>query len=834
MDLQSFGRKLQELRQKAGLTQKKLAGQIFISIDLLSKWERARQHQGRRWQPDLASLLRLVKLFARYLTPAEAQTWASAAGYNLSASQLAEIFGAVPHQLPPLSLFYIHRIELEQDILQTLSQKQVHTLVLSGMGGAGKSTLAAWLANSQAADFPDGIVWVEQQGRPDLGQAHAWIARSFDTVLGEGSLAEHAAQLRSLLHGKRCLLILDDVWASPELRHLLVCLPPSRMLITTRDAKVADILNIPFIPVSELTEAQGLALLARWVGHPIPAAELVKLLEGHALALSLSGAQLRAGMPLPDLLAALQLQQPNLSILDMVEAQDRAESVTLCFDLSYNCLSPEQQQYFTQLSCFNGKFQLEAVAAVWGITPKSAQSHLRQLVRLALLQSDNPGSYHLHPLLRIYAGQKLLKQLEELHPMWQRYAIWHIRYALYHPAVMDDVTDPAPNLDSTWPDVIGAVRWAALYSPALAAWAALLAHTERAALLTRLGPELIDAISRHTAQMANGPELAMLSELLGELHLLKHHTTASLACFNAASEQWDASEQWLAGSRCRLRAAGVHLLAQDYEAAAAAARQAQTSLEKALPVQPCHIEEARWLFYWFEMVYSPLTRWPELPEADVDRLARLGAQTRQPILEARGLHIYRLWCTAEAPRPPGALEKGRELALAAYRLWRGAGRLDRADDEISWTLYRLTGHYSERTAARFARRRSQTTPMLTQNQIQMIKEEGMRWWLAAVESERIAWLSRMLPRYLGAVNAAGSPLSPDSQEYRWVDEILNVAMLGNQGRWLAPLHPRPEGHILNGPEWFVLSGQKTLPLVGETAAQLVKHYLAQLESQPRL
>jgi hypothetical protein len=88
----------------------------------------------------------------------------------------------------------------------------------------------------------------------------------------------------------------------------------------------------------------------------------------------------------------------------------------------------------------------------------------------------------------------------------------------------------------------------------------------------------------------------------------------------------------------------------------------------------------------------------------------------------------------------------------------------------------------------------------------------------------------MLPRYLKATNAPGPPLAPDSQEYRWVEEILNVGMLGNQGRWLAPLKPLPAGHILNGPEWYVLSGQKTLPLVGQPAVQLIKHYLQALEN----
>ncbi len=834
MDLQLFGQKLRQLRQRAGLTQKELAGQLFISLDLLSKWEKAREYRGRHWQPDQESVVRLVRVFARYLNPIEAQTWVNWAGRELSLAQLAQICGAIPHQIPPLLPLYIHRCRLEQALLEAVRLASHHTLVLQGMGGAGKSTLAAWLAHTLAQNFPDGIVWVDQQGRPDLSQAQAWIAHSFGAALKPASLAEQAGALRSLLHGKQCLLILDDVWADPDLKHLLVCSPPGRLLITTRDTKVADQLHAPFIPVSHLSQAEGLALLEAWAGQPVRGAELISLLAGHALALSLSGAQLRAGLPLADLLATLQARQIDLSVLDLNEAQDRAENLVRCFDLSYERLPPGQQQQFARLSCFGGPFYQDTAAVVWGIEPGPARDALRQFTRLALLQEENTGVYRLHPLLRAYAGHKLSAWPAELHRTWQRYAAWRLRYTLYHPAVLDDVTDPAPALDQAWPDVVTAVAWAVKHDPPLAARAAVLAHTERPALLAELGPELITAVAAYLAGRSRRSEQAILAEILGELCLLQGSSADSLAWFHQAGAHWRAMGNWLASARTWLRAAGVHLLEQNRPAAAVAAREAQADLARNLPIALANLEEARWLFYWFEMIYSPLARWPDLPEEEVANLAGLARQTNSPILEARGLHIYRLWCTADPPRSEAVRERGRQLALAAYKLWRACGRLDRADDEISWTRYQLSRRYSRRTAARFARRRSQTTPNVNQAQIRLIKEEGMRWWLAAAEPERIAWLSQMLPRYLQAVQAPGPPLSPISWEYRWVEEILNIGVMGNQGRWLAPLRPLPAGHILNGPEWYVLSGQKTLPLAGQPAVQLVNSYLEALTGQLQL
>lgn len=410
MNLQDFGKKLQDLRKQAGLTQKELAEQLFVSVDLISKWEQAREHRGRYWQPGHSSMIRLVKNFAGYLNSTEAQGWANQAGHRLNSAELREIFADIPWQAPSLFPFYISRPQLEQKILATLANEAAHTLVLLGMGGIGKSTLAAWLTHVLAPDFPDGVVWVDQQGDGNLCQAQKWIAHSFGATLGSDSLAERAGELRSLLYGKRCLLILDDVWTSPELRHLLICSPPARIIITTRDEKVADLLNAPSVRVSQLTHDEGLNLLAAWAGQIIPADELLTLLDGHALALSLSGAQLRAGVTLSELVTALKVKKNNLAALDMDEAQGRTESLSRCFDLSYERLSPELQSRFVQLNCFYGTFQPEMAALLWGVDQETAHSSLRHFVRLTLLIKEASG-YRLHPLLRAYAAYKLAPTL---------------------------------------------------------------------------------------------------------------------------------------------------------------------------------------------------------------------------------------------------------------------------------------------------------------------------------------------------------------------------------------------------------------------------------------
>ena len=53
----NVGERISEYRRKSGLTQKELADRIFVSVDLVSKWER-----GSR-RPDYGAIIRLSEIF---------------------------------------------------------------------------------------------------------------------------------------------------------------------------------------------------------------------------------------------------------------------------------------------------------------------------------------------------------------------------------------------------------------------------------------------------------------------------------------------------------------------------------------------------------------------------------------------------------------------------------------------------------------------------------------------------------------------------------------------------------------------------------------------------
>ena len=91
-DLELFGNRLRQLREQWGFTQEELARQLPVSTDLISRWERAYQGQGRTWKPGRQMFLRLLEIFAEALEPDEAHTLSARLGYKLTQVEVQTLF----------------------------------------------------------------------------------------------------------------------------------------------------------------------------------------------------------------------------------------------------------------------------------------------------------------------------------------------------------------------------------------------------------------------------------------------------------------------------------------------------------------------------------------------------------------------------------------------------------------------------------------------------------------------------------------------------------------------------------------------------------------------
>lgn len=300
MNLESFGQHLRKLRKRSGLTQAGLAQQIPVSPDLISIWERAYEHQSRRWVPDRLSALRLVEIFADQLTSAEAQQWLSFLDYKLGQTEWQRLFPADSLQfsaspdplsdpqttlkrlalLPDQPLFGVSQVQ--QRLRSALEQNESPWLIaLDGIGGIGKTSLAAALAREiiPTNRFCD-VGWVSakrEEFMPQIGlesiQRPALDADTLTHLLLEQldpnlslarSAQEKKALLTHLLKKQPYLIVIDNLETITDYQALLPFLrqlaQPSKFLLTSR-YNLHAYADVFCLSLKELDQTDSLALL---------------------------------------------------------------------------------------------------------------------------------------------------------------------------------------------------------------------------------------------------------------------------------------------------------------------------------------------------------------------------------------------------------------------------------------------------------------------------------------------------------------------------------------------------------------------------------------------
>jgi NB-ARC domain-containing protein/apoptotic protease-activating factor 1-like protein/WD40 domain-containing protein len=279
---------------------------------------------------------------------------------------------------------------------------------LVGMGGVGKTTLAAALVRDQEIQqaFPDGICWLTLGQEADVlelqRQLLAWIAPGSDppSDLQSGHKAFVAA-----LKTKRWLIVLDDLWREEHLRAFELADTPSRLLVTTRDYGIARSSGATHV-VDELTDSAARAFLAKAVGLeepelPATAAQVIRECGCLPLALALAGATLT--------------DSPRDEALwrDVVAALVAADHEQLSHEFSYpyphalaaiqasvDFLPPEDKAAYLQLAIFpeDSPIPLEPLEKLWGIGGLRLRNRVRLFVDRALARRHDDDTILLHDL----------------------------------------------------------------------------------------------------------------------------------------------------------------------------------------------------------------------------------------------------------------------------------------------------------------------------------------------------------------------------------------------------------------------------------------------------
>ena len=304
------------------------------------------------------------------------------------------------------------------------------TLVVSaiyGLGGIGKSTLAAALAHDLEVQsyFPDGIFWATLGQQPDiLSFLHSWIQALGDYDFKPTNVDAASLQLRTLLADKKALLVVDDVWNPDDVEPFQVAGIGCQVLVTTREAPVKGAIRYD---LDVMTPEQSLELLTSCLNNKLTTKELelaktlAKTVGYLPLALELAAAQISEGITWDELLSDLQAEIAELEVLDRWEAEDATSeaqrknySLVASFNLSLKRLNAERLTEFTWLGVLPDDVTIteKMATTLWDCSLVKARKTLRYLRRKALLlpgvsSEEGTTNYRLHDLLHDLARNLL-------------------------------------------------------------------------------------------------------------------------------------------------------------------------------------------------------------------------------------------------------------------------------------------------------------------------------------------------------------------------------------------------------------------------------------------
>ncbi|GAB3450197.1 XRE family transcriptional regulator [Streptomonospora sediminis] len=294
-----------------------------------------------------------------------------------------------------------------------------------GGAGVGKTALALHVAHALTENFPDGQLYVDlhaygsEGGPPTAGGVLSRFLRSLGVPADEipSGTDERAALFRSLLGGRRLLVVLDNAPSERHIRPLLPGSSASAVLVTARKdlPGLASRYGSAVVQLGLLSRDEGVELLQRTVGPAAsgdPAARLVGQCAGLPLALRLA-ADFMLAHPGWDIQRTVDALEDERARLDLAEPDEPDAALRAAFSWSYRALPDSARRLFRLSGLLPGStFTENALAALAQAEQSVVDEALSALLRLHLFEAAGAGRYGMHDLLRAYA-RELLNENED-------------------------------------------------------------------------------------------------------------------------------------------------------------------------------------------------------------------------------------------------------------------------------------------------------------------------------------------------------------------------------------------------------------------------------------
>jgi predicted ATPase/DNA-binding CsgD family transcriptional regulator len=317
-------------------------------------------------------------------------------------------------------------------------------VTLTGVGGSGKTRLAARLAADQADRWPDGVWWVELEAVTDPAQVAEVAAATIGALVEpvQGPLRSLTVQLRD----RRTLVCLDNceqvVEGAAEVAQALLRSGAGVAVLTTSREPLGvageTVWQMP--PLSE-DDALDLFLERASLVRPgftldAPGEDAVRTmcrrLDGIPLALELAAAWLRTLTPRQ--IAAGLDDRFALLVRGPRGAVPRQQTLAASIGWSHALLAEPDRIVLRRLAVFAGGFGLEAALAVatgGAVARGDVLDALGRLVDKSLVvteERDGEARYRLLETIRQYAADRLT-EAGEAAATRDRHLAWFLAFA---------------------------------------------------------------------------------------------------------------------------------------------------------------------------------------------------------------------------------------------------------------------------------------------------------------------------------------------------------------------------------------------------------------------